>query len=255
MHYQVKIDTFEGPLDLLLHLINRLEIDIYDIPMSEITDQYLNYIKTMKELHLDVASEYLVMAATLLAIKSKMLLPKHEEIIVEDDMEMNYEEDPRDELVERLIEYRKYKEAAEDLKSLEEERNLMFSKPPSDLSELSKDVQVEKIELNVTIYDMLGALQKMMRRKKLQKPLATKIARQEISIEKRMEEILVELKSFKGRKSFYELFPFPQKEHIVVSFLAILELMKRQEIHIEQEKNFAEIFVMSLEGAELVGNY
>jgi segregation and condensation protein A len=255
MHYQVKIDTFEGPLDLLLHLINRLEIDIYDIPMSEITDQYLNYIKTMKELHLDVASEYLVMAATLLAIKSKMLLPKHEEIIVEDDMDMNYEEDPRDELVERLIEYRKYKEAAEDLKSLEEERNLMFSKPPSDLSELSKDIQVERVELNVTIYDMLGALQKMMRRKKLQKPLATKIARQEISIEKRMEEILVELKSFKGRKSFYELFPFPQKEHIVVSFLAILELMKRQEIHIEQEKNFAEIFVMSLEGAELVGNY
>ncbi|CAG9608364.1 segregation/condensation protein A [Pseudoneobacillus rhizosphaerae] len=255
MHYQVKIDTFEGPLDLLLHLINRLEIDIYDIPMSEITDQYLNYIKTMKELHLDVASEYLVMAATLLAIKSKMLLPKHEEIIEEDDMDMNYEEDPRDELVERLIEYRKYKEAAEDLKSLEEERNLMFSKPPSDLSELSKDIQVEKVELNVTIYDMLGALQKMMRRKKLQKPLATKIARQEISIEKRMNEILVELKSFKGRKSFYELFPFPQKEHIVVSFLAILELMKRQEIHIEQEKNFAEIFVMSLEGAELVGNY
>jgi segregation and condensation protein A len=255
MHYQVKIDTFEGPLDLLLHLINRLEIDIYDIPMSEITDQYLNYIKTMKELHLDVASEYLVMAATLLAIKSKMLLPKHEEIIVEDDMDMNYEEDPRDELVERLIEYRKYKEAAEDLKSLEEERNLMFSKPPSDLSELSKDIQVERVELNVTIYDMLGALQKMMRRKKLQKPLATKIARQEISIEKRMEEILVELKSFKGRKSFYELFPIPQKEHIVVSFLAILELMKRQEIHIEQEKNFAEIFVMSLEGAELVGNY
>lgn len=255
MHYQVKIDTFEGPLDLLLHLINRLEIDIYDIPMSEITDQYLIYIKTMKELHLDVASEYLVMAATLLAIKSKMLLPKHEELVVDDEMEMSYEEDPRDELVERLIEYRKFKEAADDLKSLEEERNLMFSKPPSDLSDLSKDIQVEKVELNVTIYDMLGALQKMMRRKKLQKPLATKIARQEISIEKRMEEILVELKSFKGRKSFYELFPFPQKEHIVVSFLAILELMKRQEIQIEQEKNFAEIFVMSLEGVELVGNY
>jgi segregation and condensation protein A len=255
MHYHVKIDTFEGPLDLLLHLINRLEIDIYDIPMSEITDQYLIYIKTMKELHLDVASEYLVMAATLLAIKSKMLLPKHEELIVDDDMEINYEEDPRDELVERLIEYRKYKEAAEDLKGLEEERNLMFSKPPSDLSELSKDIQVEKVEINVTIYDMLGALQKMMRRKKLQKPLATKIARQEISIEKRMEEILFELKSFKGRKSFYELFPFPQKEHIVVSFLAILELMKRREIQIEQEQNFAEIFVMSLEGVELVGNY
>jgi segregation and condensation protein A len=255
MQYNVKIDTFEGPLDLLLHLINRLEIDIYDIPVSEITEQYLNYIHAMKVLHLDVASEYLVMAATLLAIKSKMLLPKHEEEILEDELEFAYEEDPRDELVERLIEYRKYKEAAQDLKSLEEERSLMFSKPPSDLSEISKDIKVERVELNVSIYDMLGAFQKLMRRKKLQKPLATKIARQEISIEIRMEEIKNELKGFKGRKSFNDLFPFPDREHVVVSFLAILELMKRKEIRIEQEQNFAEIFVMSFEGVELVGNY
>jgi segregation and condensation protein A len=256
MQYQVKIDTFEGPLDLLLHLINRLEIDIYDIPVSEITEQYLTYIHTMKELHLDVASEYLVMAATLLAIKSKMLLPKQEEIFTEDDMEHAYEEDPRDELVERLIEYRKYKEAAQDLKNLEEERSLMFSKPPSDLSELAKDLKMTKVELDVTLYDMLGALQKMMRRKKLQRPLATKVARQEISIEKRMEEILLDLRSIKGaRKSFFELFPHEQKEHIVVSFLAILELMKRREILIEQEENFAEIFVTSMEEAELIGNH
>jgi segregation and condensation protein A len=255
MQYNVKIDTFEGPLDLLLHLINRLEIDIYDIPVSEITEQYLNYIHAMKVLHLDVASEYLVMAATLLAIKSKMLLPKHEEEVLEDELEFTYEEDPRDELVERLIEYRKYKEAAQDLKSLEEERSLMFSKPPSDLSEISKDIKVERVELNVSIYDMLGAFQKLMRRKKLQKPLATKIARQEISIEIRMEEIINELKGFKGRKSFNDLFPFPDREHVVVSFLAILELMKRNEIRIEQEQNFAEIFVMSFEGVELVGNH
>lgn len=255
MQYSVKLDTFEGPLDLLLHLINRLEIDIYDIPVSVITEQYLTYIHTMKELQLDIASEYLVMAATLLAIKSKMLLPKYEEETLEDESEFQYEEDPRDELVERLLEYRKYKEAAEDLKNLEEERNLMFSKPPSDLSELTKDNQIQKLELNVTIYDMLGAFQKLMRRKKLQRPLSTKIARQEISIEKRMDEILIEIKGFKGRKSFYDLFPFPDKEHIVVSFLAILELMKRNEIVIEQEKNFAEIFVMSFEGVELVGNH
>jgi segregation and condensation protein A len=255
MQYNVKIDTFEGPLDLLLHLINRLEIDIYDIPVSEITEQYLNYIHAMKVLHLDVASEYLVMAATLLAIKSKMLLPKHEEEVLEDELEFTFEEDPRDELVERLIEYRKYKEAAQDLKSLEEERSLMFSKPPSDLSEISKDIKVERVELNVSIYDMLGAFQKLMRRKKLQKPLATKIARQEISIEIRMEEIINELKGFKGRKSFNDLFPFPDREHVVVSFLAILELMKRNEIRIEQEQNFAEIFVMSFEGVELVGNH
>lgn len=253
--YNVKIDTFEGPLDLLLHLINRLEIDIYDIPVSEVTEQYLMYIHTMKELHLDIASEYLVMAATLLAIKSKMLLPKQEEAVLDDELEFHMEEDPRDELVERLIEYRKYKDAAQDLKTLEEERSLMFSKPPSDLSELSKEIQVDRVDINVSLYDMLGAFQKLMRRKKLQKPLSTKIARQEVSIEKRMEEILMELKNFRGRKSFYDLFPFPQKEHIVVSFLAILELMKRREIQIEQEKNFAEIFVMSLEGAELIGNH
>ena len=118
VEYNVKIDAFEGPLDLLLHLINRLEIDIYDIPMAAITEQYLIYIHTMKELELDIASEYLVMAATLLAIKSKMLLPKHEEELEED---FEYEEDPRDDLVEKLIEYRKYKEAAQELKHLEED--------------------------------------------------------------------------------------------------------------------------------------
>ena len=114
MQYHVKINAFEGPLDLLLHLINRLEIDIYDIPVSEITEQYMLYIHTMQELHLDIASEYLVMAATLLSIKSRMLLPKQEEELFEDEFGEEPEEDPRDELMRRLIEYRKYKEAADD---------------------------------------------------------------------------------------------------------------------------------------------
>ncbi|UII54697.1 segregation/condensation protein A [Cytobacillus spongiae] len=254
MQYNVKIDSFEGPLDLLLHLINRLEIDIYDIPVSKITEQYLTYIHTMQELQLDIASEYLVMAATLLEIKSKMLLPKHEEEIVEDDLGLEYEMDPRDELVERLIEYKKYKEAADEFKSLEQERSLFFTKPPSDLSEFTKDVQTDKVDLNVSLYDMLSAFQKLMRRKKLQKPLSTKITRQEIPIEKRMEEILDNLRMVKGRMSFHELFPFPEKEHIVVTFLAVLELMKRKEIHVEQEHNFAEIFVAAKEGVELVGD-
>src|SRR5690554_2806128 len=154
MHYNVKIDLFEGPLDLLLHLINRLEIDIYDIPVAQITEQYLLYIHTMKELELDVASEYLVMAATLLAIKSKMLLPQHDEGL-EDDMQFEIEDDPRDELVARLIEYRKYKEAATELKELENERGLMFTRPPTDLEEYTKDVKAEKIDLNVNLYDMI----------------------------------------------------------------------------------------------------
>ncbi|MCS0786864.1 segregation/condensation protein A [Cytobacillus firmus] len=247
-HYNVKIDAFEGPLDLLLHLINRLEIDIYDIPVSEITEQYLIYIHTMKELQLDVASEYLVMAATLLAIKSKMLLPKHEEEELEDEFGMEMEEDPRDELVERLIEYRKYKEAAEELKEREQDRSLMYTKPPADLSEYVNDSQNEKADLNVSLYDMLGALQKLLRRKKLQRPLSAKVARQEIPIEKRMSEIVNQLRNFKGRKKFTDLFPISDREHIVVTFLAVLELIKRKEIQVEQDRNFSDIFVASMEG-------
>ncbi|WP_040208275.1 segregation/condensation protein A [Neobacillus jeddahensis] len=255
MPYQVKIDAFEGPLDLLLHLINRLEIDIYDIPVAEITEQYLIYIKTMNELQLDVASEFLVMAATLLVIKSKMLLPKHEELYDEVDDEMSYEEDPRDELVERLIEYRKYKEAAHDLKAMEEERGLMYTKPPSDLSDFAKEKQPERTESNVSLYDMLAAFQKLLRRKKLQRPMATKIARQEISIEKRMTEIMNELKQLSGRKNFNDLFPFPAKDHIVVTFLAILELIKRKVVDVEQKENFGDIFVEAVkEEGKVVGN-
>ncbi|MGN1401242.1 MAG: segregation/condensation protein A [Bacillus sp. (in: firmicutes)] len=251
MIYNVKIDAFEGPLDLLLHLIHTLEIDIYDIPVAEITEQYLLYIHTMQELELDIASEYLVMAATLLAIKSKMLLPKHEEE-PEEAPEFEYEEDPRDELVEKLLEYRKYKQAAVDLKAMEEERSLMFSKPPSDLSHLMKELAPQKVELNVSLYDMLGAYHKLLRRKKLQKPLHTKVTKQEISIEKRMDEVMAELRSSKGRVSFESLFPVPSREHIVITFLAILELLKRNEIYAEQENNFAELFVASKEGAIIV---
>ncbi len=168
MEYNVKTEAFEGPLDLLLHLINRLEVDIYDIPMSQITEQYLHFVHAMQELELDVASEYLVMAATLLAIKSKMLLPKHEEEL-EEDVEM-LEEDPRDELVEKLIEYRKYKEAAQELKQKEEERVLMYTKPPSDLSQFTeRDMEQSLQTLDVNIYDMLGAFHKLLRRKKLTK--------------------------------------------------------------------------------------
>lgn len=241
MSYQVKIDAFEGPLDLLLHLINTLEIDIYDIPVAQITEQYLLYIKTMQELKLDVASEYLVMAATLLAIKSRMLLPKQDSLM-DDEVEVEFEEDPREELVEKLIEYKKFKEAAVQLKSREEDRSLIYTKPPSDLSDFSNEVS-EKMNLNVTLYDMLGAFQKLLKRKKLQQPLATKISRQEISIQEKMNEIMGEL-TLGERKNFYDFFPYPDRKSIVITFLALLELMKRGDILIEQERNFSEIFVL-----------
>lgn len=247
MIYNVKIDAFEGPLDLLLHLIHTLEIDIYDIPVAEITEQYLLYIHTMKELELDVASEYLVMAATLLAIKSKMLLPKYEEDL-EEENEFAYEEDPRDELVEKLLEYKKYKQVAEELKHLEQERSLMYSKPPADLTHLMKDLNMQQVDLNISLYDMLGAYHKLLRRKKLQKPLHTKVTKQEISIEKRMNEVMKQISAHTGRVSFDTLFPYHDKGHIVITFLAILELLKRNEIYAEQENNFSELFIASREG-------
>lgn len=246
MEYRVKIEAFEGPLDLLLHLIQKLEIDIYDIPMAEITKQYMLYIHTMQELKLDVASEYLVMAATLLAIKSKMLLPKHDSDMLEDDPELQYEEDPRDELVERLIEYKRYKEAAKDLRDKEEERSLMFTRPPSDMSEYSAGDLAVPPDLNVNVYDMIAAFQKLLRRKKLQKPLSTRITRQEIPIEQRMEEIRHEFRQLTSRKPFSELFEYPDRSHMVVTFLAILELLKRNEINVEQDTNFSELYVMGV---------
>jgi segregation and condensation protein A len=257
MQYNVKIDAFEGPLDLLLHLINHLEVDIYDIPMAEITEQYLNYIHTMKELQLDVASEFLVMAATLLAIKSKMLLPVHDSEVLEEDFLLETEEDPREELVEQLIEYRKYKEVAQSFKTLEKERSLMFTKPPSDMAEYAKDVELaQPASLNVSLYDMIGALQKLLRRKKLQKPMLTKITRQEIPIEQRMNDIMHTLKKTTKRMRFDELFPISNKEYVVVTFLAVLELMKRREISVIQEDNFADIFVSAaVEGVDDNGHH
>lgn len=253
MSYRIKIDAFEGPMDLLLHLINRLEIDIYDIPMAEITDQYLGYIHTMQHLELDIASEYLVMAATLLAIKSKMLLPKHEDEPIFDESDENAEVDPRDELVEKLLEYKKYKQAALEFKTLEEERSLMFTKPPIDLSEYIKEPEYEHQSLDVSLYDMLGALQKLLHRQKLQKPVYTKVTKQEISIEKRMADILLDLKSIQGRKTFYELFSEPVKEHVVITFLALLELLKQNEVTVEQSDNFSEIWIAAKEGVDPVG--
>ena len=196
-----------------------------------------------------MASEYLVMAATLLAIKSKMLIPVIEKSTLKKNLHLEMDEDPREELVERLIEYRKYKEVASDLKSLEEERGLLYTKPPSDLSNYAKDIEVERKPVkDVSLYDMLSALQKLLRRKKLQKPLLTKVTRQEIPIEQKMKEIIFDLKKKKSRTSFFDLFSVPDKEHIVVTFLAVLELMKQNEILVEQDTNFAEIFVSAVGG-------
>lgn len=242
MSYEVKVEAFEGPLDLLLHLIHRLEIDIYDIPVSQITSQYMEHIRAMQVLELNEASEYLVMAATLIAIKSKTLLPVHQGDL--DDPEYEFEEqDPRDELVSRLVEYRKFKEASLQLKELETNRSSIYTKAPMDLSEYQTLAPFENIDLEINAYDMLGAFQKMMRRKKLKAPLSARIARQEVSIKDQMNSMVGTLKAAGGKTTFINLFPSDDKTVLVVSFLSLLELMKRQVIGVEQEKNFTDLMV------------
>ncbi|MFZ3577074.1 segregation/condensation protein A [Virgibacillus sp. DJP39] len=239
--YQVKLDTFEGPLDLLLHLIKQYEIDIYDIPVAIITEQYMHYIHTLKQLELNIASEYLVMAATLIALKSQMLLPNEE---VEDEDE-EYMEDPRAELMHRLIEYRKYKEAAETLKEKEVESNEIYTREPI----LFKHIETNQPMLNddTSIYDMLGALNKLFERKKWSEPLDTKIKKMDIPIEQRMNEVLDTLKLEKQGISFYDLFVYQSRIHIVVTFIAILELMKSKKVYCEQENHLEGLQVFYME--------
>ena len=243
MSYEVKLEAFTGPLDLLLHLIHRLEIDIYDIPMAELTAQYIDHLHAMQELELNEASEYLVMAATLLAIKSRMLLPIHEGELEETDF-IEEGPDPREELVSRLIEYKKYKEAAANLQTLEEERAQVYTKPPTDLSEYMPNEQLVLFETDVNVYDMLSAFQKLLRRKQLKKPLQTRVARQEISIKDQMFAVVDRLKVSGGRMTFTELFPYEDKQTLIVTFLSLLELMKRQVVFVEQTNNFEELTVL-----------
>lgn len=251
MKYNVRLDAFEGPLDLLLHLINEAEVDIYDIPMIEITEQYLEYIHAMQELHLDVASEYLVMAATLIAIKSKMLLPKKEELY-DDEMLYEEEEDPREELMNRLIQYRKYKEVAKELQEKEVERAFVHSKPPIPLQTLLPDVtRKEAMIEGVTINDMILAYKKMLVRLKYREPLEKTVKTQEYSIEERMSELLVQLQNTKEKRTFSSLFVKRERSYIVITFLAILELMKKGKIVCTQQKNFSDIYISLKEEEEL----
>lgn len=237
--YQVKLPAFEGPLDLLLHLIKELEIDIYDIPVADITDQYMHYIQTMQSIELNLASEYLVMAATLIEMKSAMLLPK-KEVAIEDE----YEEDPREELMQRLIEYRQYKEVASRLQDKELAENEVYTRAPI---QLEKDiVQSTVIQGDISIFDMIHAYQKMLKRKQLAEPLETTINRMEISVEQRMDEIKKQLLQATKPILFDDLFTRIDKSYIVTTFLAILQLMKNKDINCEQKSHFGPIYLMQI---------
>ncbi|TCZ81263.1 segregation/condensation protein A [Paenibacillus albiflavus] len=239
-----KLDVFEGPLDLLLHLIDKSEIDIYNIPIKEITDQYLEYVQAMQELELDVASEFLVMAATLLSIKSKMLLPKPPVIELEDGL---YEEelDPRMELVQKLLEYRKYKTIADVLREKEVERSLVYTREPEDLAVFLPEKEENPVQ-GLTVHDLLIAFQRSLR-KMTRRTSVARIRRDEVSVKDRINEIIDKLK-LENKLLFSKLFDYEiTKEEIVVTFLAVLELMKRNVVICYQFQTFDEIVIMTRE--------
>ncbi|MDC0759914.1 segregation/condensation protein A [Brevibacillus sp. HB1.2] len=253
MAYSIKLDSFEGPLDLLLHLIDKAEVDIYDIPIAEITEQYLATIDKMQELQLDVASEFVVMAATLLSIKSKMLLPKKEEHVFQQFLDMDVDEiDPREELVARLLEYKRYKMLAGNLREMEIGRNQVFTRPAENLSPYAREE--DHTVTNVTLYDLINALEKLVKKSKEKEPM-TRVSRDEISIKDRMTEIRQAVRSG-GMVRFSELFSQgATRTEIVTTFLALLELMKAKHITCVQNQLFQDIIICEngTEGAHTDG--
>lgn len=228
--YEVTIDNFAGPLDLLLHLIKEAKMDIMNIKLEIIIDEYLDFIKKMEEMNLDIASSYLVMASELLEIKSRMLLPKDEE-----DEE---EEDPKERFINRLILYQQYKDQIDSFKHLEEERNNYYTKIPSNMNDYEDEKKVH-IE-GVTIDDLVMAMNKFLERVELEKPVNTKITKKELSVEDRIVKIKKRFQKEK-RINFYDLFEVKTKEYVVVTFLAILEMAKNKEMKIIQDNNFDNI--------------
>ena len=236
MDYNIKIEQFEGPLDLLLHLIKESNIDIYDISIDDITKQYLDYINKMESLNINVASSYLVMAAELMELKSKSLLPSEKD---NEEIEDDYEENTRENLIKRLIEYQKYKEISSLFKNLESNRKEIYVKDPEPISNY---IETSLRESELTATDLLEAMKKFLERKEEEKPLNTKVTSKEYSIKETRNNIRNILKD-KGKVDFTELFAIRTRSYIVATFLAILEMSKDNEIDIKQEKNFSNIYI------------
>ena len=243
MGIPVKLEVFEGPLDLLLHLIDKNKIDIYDIPIVEITNQYMEYIRNMQREDLNIMSEFLVMAATLLDIKCRMLLPKE----VTEDGE---EEDPRQELVEQLLQYKMYKYMAYELKDRQTDADCVLYKRPT----IPEEVQgyVEPVDLDLLLGDLtlsrLNAIFQDVMKRQTDKidPVRSKFGRiekEEVSLSDKFTYIRGYMKA-RRRFSFRQLLEEQHsKMHVVVAFLAILEMMKLGEIRVEQEDTCGEIMI------------
>ena len=229
----ISIPVFEGPFDLLLHLIRDNKVDIYDIPIARITGQYLEYIEIMKELNLEVAGEFLVMAATLIHIKSRMLLPPDEETPSEE------QEDPRQELVQRLLEYQKYKDAAQDFKTREEDWAKMFHREPVSLSE-EEDGELSLFDLG--LFDLLEAFKKILDKAP---PEVAWITKETLTVKDRMFSIMEVLEGQETVR-FEELFKDGiTRGQLLVTFVALLELIRLGLARAYQEREFGSIWVIN----------
>jgi segregation and condensation protein A len=225
----IRLEAFEGPLDLLLHLIKREEIDIWNIPIAHITEQYLDYLQIMKDLNINLAGEWLMMAATLIYIKSRMLVPQEAAA----DAQVDEEEDPRRELVYQLLEHQKFKNAAEMLYTREEVENAVWNKPPPEVLDDGSEV------VAVTLFDLLRAFHEVVKRFESQRVL--EVDQEEITVEQQLADIR---KRFlvHDRLLFSSFFTEARsKRHLIVIFLALLELVRLREIWLYQKKAFEEI--------------
>ncbi|MDO5293646.1 MAG: segregation/condensation protein A [bacterium] len=243
MGIPVKLEVFEGPLDLLLHLIEKNKVNIYDIPIVMITEQYMEYINAMETKNLDIMSEFLVMAATLLKIKSKMLLPK-------DEVEEEEEEDPRQELVERLLEYKMYKYISFELKDKQMDASRILFKPPTipeEIKDFKEEVKIEDLLSGLSLAKLHSIFESVLKRQvdKID-PIRSKygdIKKEEVSLTDRMifiEEYAMLHKTFLFRKL---LEASMSKIQVIITFLGVLELMKVGKLKIEQEHIFDDIFI------------
>ena len=246
MEMNVKLQVFEGPLDLLLHLLDKNKVNIYDIPIVEITNQYMEYLEEMKRRDLNILSEFLVMAATLIDIKSRMLLPATEE-------ESEEEDDPRNELVQQLLEYKMYKCMAYELKDRQMDAcRFMFKEPtiPDEVLAYEEPINMEELVSDVTL-SQLNEIFKSIMKKQVDKidPIRSKygkIEKEEVSLEDKM----LQLEDYARGNKYFSFRNLLEKQsskvEIIVTFLAILELMKVGKIFISQEKIFDDIKIESL---------
>lgn len=234
--YQIRLPFFEGPLDLLLHLIRDNRVDIYDIPIAQVTDQYMQYLSLMEALDLEIAGEFIVMAATLIEIKSKMLLPPTVAEIEDEEEPI----DPRLELVERLLEYQKYKEAASMFQGLEEERRKVFVRRET---EYDTGYELPVLYDDITSFDLLAALRRMLEDVGEGQEEVTSIQRRKITVRMKMSEIWRKVKDAVDGMLFDDLFEEKTRYEVVTTFLAMLELLRLRRIKVSQRKAFEGIKV------------